>query len=230
MRDKIKTIDYFDRYIEEELDDIRFYEESLDSGKTKMERVDAVKKQIFLKKYSIVMAMYSKGDSVESVREEFLELLHGEIVISDLNNRYVQFLWLLSLGILLNVDDFLLDRLLLLVRRDGLNDKLINFLIKSRNPEWDVVANSYLHPIPYRTFDQILYVDKLSATEGLKQYLEKSWYKGHGGCGWHDGHKSKQNIYSGYWSFESAAIVKILNLDDSDFKDNKYYPHDLSCF
>jgi hypothetical protein len=33
--------------------------------------------------------------------------------------------------------------------------------------------------------------------------------------------------YFGYWSFESAAIVAALGLDDSSFRDNEYYPKDL---
>ncbi len=32
--------------------------------------------------------------------------------------------------------------------------------------------------------------------------------------GGHDDHKSKWNIHTGYWSFESYALVKILGLDD----------------
>ncbi|KXY58127.1 hypothetical protein AT278_02010 [Bacillus cereus] len=39
--------------------------------------------------------------------------------------------------------------------------------------------------------------------------------------------KNKNDIYSGYWSFESGAIVKILKLDDSNLKDTSYYPYDM---
>jgi hypothetical protein len=31
----------------------------------------------------------------------------------------------------------------------------------------------------------------------------------------------------GYWSFETAAIVKIIGLYDSSFRDPQYYPRDL---
>jgi hypothetical protein len=40
-------------------------------------------------------------------------------------------------------------------------------------------------------------------------------------------HKSQWNIHSGYWSFESGALVKILGLDDSSLKDTQYYPYDM---
>ena len=45
--------------------------------------------------------------------------------------------------------------------------------------------------------------------------------------GGHDDHKSKWNIHTGYWSFESGALVKILGLDDSTLKDQPYYPYDM---
>jgi hypothetical protein len=37
----------------------------------------------------------------------------------------------------------------------------------------------------------------------------------------------RHDTYYGAWSFESAAITAILDLDDSRFKNNKYYPKDL---
>lgn len=40
-------------------------------------------------------------------------------------------------------------------------------------------------------------------------------------------HYSEHNIHTGYWCFESGAIVKILGLEDSNFKEQKYYPYDL---
>ena len=49
MRDKIKTMDYFNDYIEETQDNIHFYRGSLASGNTKPEQIDAVKKRLFLK-------------------------------------------------------------------------------------------------------------------------------------------------------------------------------------
>ncbi|MDO4729539.1 MAG: DUF1911 domain-containing protein, partial [Bacteroidota bacterium] len=60
-----------------------------------------------------------------------------------------------------------------------------------------------------------------------KTYLSKSWYKERSYAGWHNSHKSKHNIYTGYWSFESGALVKILGLDDTLLKDQKYYPYDM---
>ena len=59
----------------------------------------------------------------------------------------------------------------------------------------------------------------------LEKYLKEDWYNKEYEC--YEAHKSSQNIYYGYWSFEAGAIAKILNLDDSNLKDMPYYPYDL---
>lgn len=43
----------------------------------------------------------------------------------------------------------------------------------------------------------------------------------------YESHKSKQNIYYGYWSVEAGAFAKIFQIDDSDMKKVSYYPYDL---
>ena len=40
--------------------------------------------------------------------------------------------------------------------------------------------------------------------------MEKEWFKGHYDYEWKNAHKEPG--YVGYWSFETAAIVKILDL------------------
>ena len=64
----------------------------------------------------------------------------------------------------------------------------------------------------------------------MKNYLEKQWYGIHHGTAWHNSHKSKQNTYYGYWSYEAGAIVRIMNLNDEELKEQKYYPYDLVHF
>ncbi|NUG82427.1 DUF1911 domain-containing protein [Acinetobacter bereziniae] len=44
---------------------------------------------------------------------------------------------------------------------------------------------------------------------------------------WFDLDKNKNDVFFGYWSFERAAIVKLLKLDDTILKRQRYYPFDL---
>ncbi|EIN8848795.1 DUF1911 domain-containing protein, partial [Listeria monocytogenes] len=43
----------------------------------------------------------------------------------------------------------------------------------------------------------------------------------------YESHDYHEKIYSGYWSWESGAIAKILQLNDNDLKNLPYYPYDL---
>jgi hypothetical protein len=69
--------------------------------------------------------------------------------------------------------------------------------------------------------------DKAEASRLVEVFVRREWYKKHTGAGWHGSHKSAFDAYSGYWCFEAAAVVKIRGLDDSAFRDWKYYPKDL---
>ena len=60
----------------------------------------------------------------------------------------------------------------------------------------------------------------------IEHFLNKEFYQRHKGFSFYDHHKSDNNIYYGYWSFESAAIADILSVDISPFENNKYFPKD----
>lgn len=55
--------------------------------------------------------------------------------------------------------------------------------------------------------------------------MDKEWLRGHSDYGWTNAHKEVG--YIGFWSFETAAIAKILGLDDTGLKENIHYPYDL---
>src|SRR5699024_11761468 len=52
--------------------------------------------------------------------------------------------------------------------------------------------------------------------------------KGHYDYEWKNAHEEPG--YVGFWSFESAALAKILGLDDTSLKDNNHYPYDLDHY
>jgi hypothetical protein len=61
------------------------------------------------------------------------------------------------------------------------------------------------------------------------KYFVENWYKEmkKGDVAWVDNHKSKFDIYFGYWCFEAAGVAKMLDIDDSALKDHPHYPYDL---
>lgn len=62
--------------------------------------------------------------------------------------------------------------------------------------------------------------------ECIQRYL-KSWYQGMKECYWYGRHKSEFAIYFGYWAFEAGLVTLLYGLDDSSYRDMKYYPKDL---
>lgn len=141
---------------------------------------------------------------------------------------YVQMVWMLSVGIMLNIDSETTSKLLALVKRDALNDYLVNFLAKGTDKSWQLAETSFEFDDPYKeTFAIINAPSKEDACDTLTDYLKNKWYIGHRDTAWYNRHKRKNSTYDGYWSYESGAIVKILQLDDSSLKNVPYYPYDM---
>lgn len=86
---------------------------------------------------------------------------------------------------------------------------------------------------PYAKTTEIIQIasdnkDLDTASKRLNEYMEKEWFRGHFDFGWKNAHK--EHGYYGLWSFDTAALVKILKLDDSTIKDNNHYPYDLAHY
>ncbi|HDR9053536.1 TPA: DUF1911 domain-containing protein [Burkholderia vietnamiensis] len=73
--------------------------------------------------------------------------------------------------------------------------------------------------------------DEESLTD-LNSYLE-NWYSSMSGVDWHDSHldlSEERGLYFGYWAIEAAALVYLLDLDDTSLHGHIVYPKDLVQF
>ncbi|MDZ4481610.1 PoNe immunity protein domain-containing protein [Bacillus cereus] len=181
----------------------------------------------------------SKGKTGEIAKEsrkvaQTLEAARAQqrTVIESVESGYIRMLWIISIAVMLNVEDKEFNRLIAMVRKEGLNDYLINYFIAFRNSEpSDFYEQSEFYvKYPYFKLKEVIESNKISQEKSIKnleKYIKEYWYKGHLEEAWYDAHENKHDIYSGYWSFESGAIAKILKLDDSTLKDSSYYPYDM---
>ncbi|MDR6546472.1 hypothetical protein J2810_002531 [Chryseobacterium rhizosphaerae] len=229
-RDKLNSKENFmeiiarqNEYIEEELEDLSGY------GSEDTEEISETYKN--LSKYSLdnMVAAYSAGEAISKIEEEYIRTLEYFTQNWEQSNSYVQMVWMLSIGIMLNIEQKDFFKLVECVKNDNPNDYLVDFLIGSRVENWSIHKN-FKFSKPYKALTEVIDLAKSNKDEALKHlvsYLQKDWYKGHSDTGWYDAHKSKWNIHTGYWSFESGALVKILGLDDSSLKEQQYYPYDL---
>lgn len=186
---------------------------------------------------AVFSAMYSLGEEIEDLRPWF------ELSVSGLeyscqpmfhkmeffiNNYYESFINLISIGILLEVNDDTMRVIVNGARRYKANDALVDFLLSTYDIGWEHHTRKFHIPRPYQyTKDIILTAqeDRERASELLKEYVKKNWLSGNG---FRNAHKEKR--YVGIWSYEAAALAKILGLDDSCFKGKKNYPYDLAHY
>ena len=198
MRDKIKDIEYFNTFINEDLARVKKFSDKLENGEVKEDRILPVKSKVHDLKLGIMIARYSKGDELTLLEEEYLDLLAEweEVWEPEYYNKNLK---MISLGILFQVDRVFVKKVKNMLKKSNINDWLYNFLLDSLYEE--------------------------NKIELLKKYLNNDWYNED--CGCYEAHKSKQNIYYGYWSFEAGAIAKIMKINDTQLSDTQYYPYDM---
>lgn len=148
-------------------------------------------------------------------------------------SAYDEMLWMLSLGYFLNIPEEIFKKLVEVIDRDKVKDYLFEFIIAAKIKDRQLIKeesynNFFSIPETFAKLRQAIQEsDKLKAEKLVKAFITKDWYKNHKGTGWYNSHLSQHNVYFGYWSFETAAVVKIMHLDDSSFRDCQYYPKDL---
>jgi len=224
MRDTLKTKEYFDTFILEELEDIQMFEDSLEKGEIEKDRIDSIKDEILQIKVGIIIAKYSRGDSISTIKQEFEDMIDlfceswdGEI--------YEDNLCFASLAYLLGLDDTLLNRIRNKLKESDTYDYLIDFVLLGFNDSQDNSNISF--PRPYK---QLLKSINGKDKNTFKKYL-RGWYKGCQESSWYDTHKIEDdNLYFGYWCFEAGAVAKRLGFEDDDIQNEQYYPYDMVHF
>lgn len=255
MRDKLKDEEHFRRIIQEKRDSIQETLLDIENNSIIPERINIVKQDIIGDYLRIILSKYSVGDSIGSFKPELLDAIDmtyeswdgfwkidirkgkKTIILNQYNHTgYDEILWMLSLGYLLNIPDEYIKKIVDVIDRDEVKDFLLEFIIRAKQPERSMIQEeSYQRffgvPDSFNSLRQaITETDKTKAEGLVKEFVTKEWYKWHKKWGWCH---SKNAIlsggyaYDGYWSWETAAVVKIMGLDDSSFRDCPYYPKDM---
>lgn len=222
MRDHRKDINYFNTFINEDSLRVEDFLDAVESGEVAQNRIIPVKAKVHDLKLGLLIAKYSKGDQLPSLENEYLELIAEweEVWEPDYYDKNIQ---IISLGVLFETGAELAKNVRKKLEQSGIDDWLYNYLLDSLDGEQTERSREMLLPELYSNLQKAVYEeDKISF---LKKYLSEDWYNEDYDC--YEAHKSKYNIYYGYWSFEAGAVAKILNIDDAALKDMPYYPYDL---
>ncbi|KXT71193.1 PoNe immunity protein domain-containing protein [Streptococcus cristatus] len=191
------------------------------------EVISNIKSSIFRYQKEIMVATYTAGYPLEDFKEEYLKFVDSLLPVWHSNSGYEQMIWALSIGILLEIDEEAFDKLVELVRNDNPEDYLIDYLVQSRYPDWEIHIN-YNFPRPYGFTRKIIEEENPEqAFKLFKEYLTQKWYQGSRDAGWYDLHRRNIKSFYGYWSFESGAICKLKGLDYKELEGLPYFPYDL---
>lgn len=229
-------IEYNKEFIEENREEIKGLIEDIKNG---IQKYPNDNKSIIEETYltNVVYYMenirskYSIGENISTIEEDFIDCINDLENIGKKKARYLNILWMISLGILLETDKENIIRLSKLVDKENIEDGVIDYLLCASDIGWSKIRNVYSKENPYSKTKEIIELaekDKSEASKGLQKYMEKEWFKGHYDYEWKNAHKEPG--YVGFWSFETAALAKILELDDSSLKENNHYPYDLAHY
>lgn len=221
MRDKLKDEEYFNSFIIKDTERVGRFADSLKNGEIKEDRILPVKRKMHDIKTGILIARYSRGDELSLLENEYLKLADEweEVWEPEYYNKALR---MVSLAALFGIGKARVKGMKMMLEKSDIHDWVFDFILNSLDGEQAGVSGKLLFPKHLSTLQKAASED--NKTQLLKKYLSK-WYNGD--CGCYGAHKSTQDIYYGYWSFEAGAIAKILGIDDSSLKNAKYYPYDL---
>jgi hypothetical protein len=206
-----------------------------------------VRNRIFQKRLEILIAMYSNGDSIESIKKEYSIVLKfmqegwdSSVVKFKMGKPSITYdmyylndschmIWMLSFGIFLNIAENEKEVLKKILIEDKITDEATMLLLSNlTQTELPTLEKTTIKP-----FASLVKNGAFINTKSLmKKYID-NWYKRTKLLTWHSYHPDKEGIYNnnkfyfGNWSFEAAAVTCILDLDDSNYREHHYYPKDL---
>lgn len=218
MKKNIKTKEYFQNKMISERKRIDKFEDalkSLEPSNTNGIRMGKIHlANLYL---NCVKLTYSKEESFQEMLPDYLKLLGYYKEICTSNDSMYDIIDIFSIGVLLHdrKNEFM-DSLTEIFMKYGSDDGMITFLM-----------DYLLDRTPQITPSRIDYFNKLLESEDKQEILKEElglWYDKHRDAYWYNSHESKNNTYCGYWCFEIAALVQILNIEDMSFRENQYYP------
>lgn len=218
MRDKRMSLDYFNSYIDYQVGRINKKMAKLSESEGNSAKVQRINQSLLKYKTDMVYAKFSVGAD----KHELSNYLEDALKTASQTNSvdYETLLILLSLSVMLGTKNGSYE--FITQHRDAIkNDKILNCLanyIESGKIVWE---GDFTIKRLYDSLDNLANAaDKASI---MIAYLT-DWYDAHDDFAWYDSHNNNKDTYVGYWSFESAALAKVMGIDESKLKGNEYYP------
>jgi len=192
--------------------------------------------------FELLALSYTAGKPVAELRDKLPAVIQAFIEFIPFDNppdfeaqtfeitqheAYVYIFWLLALSALLGYEEYVTVILSWLDRRREFNrgrDGLFEAVVEKLTGEKESTERVLLHPDAYRPLAKATVSEPEERPALVKDFVEK-WYRHMNPCYWHGQHTD--NSFFGYWCFEAALVTYLWDIDDSSYRDHKYYPKDL---
>lgn len=234
VRDTRKDIDYF-------LDSILFYANQIDKFTANFEtypKKSEVYDIIATARFKKLLLGYCKGENITDLRNEyvaFVDTLFNYIAYPEtqvdstdgLFDTYIDALAIVSLAYLLKVDDITFNKVVKFLDTAG-TDKLIDQLLRFKLKNRKLSAKLFFLK-KYKPLSDFVANENKDA-DFLFNYT-KDWYKGMRSALFYNSHADKEGtMYNGYWCWEAACLVCLLNIDDTAYRTLPVFPSDIVTY
>lgn len=220
MRDTRKTETYFGNYIAYEKERIQKKTEKLVQCDDEA-KAQRIRGSLFLYQMNLMVASFSNGADKTVLEALFQDCCYTAQKMTVLT--YEDALRMASFSIMLHRStEFrkVTERFSKVFDDDRLLNGLCSFAI-SGTVIW---KGEYRFPAVYADIEEVLTAqEKLEKEKKLLCYLS-GWYNRNKGSAWYGTLSSTNDVYYGYWSFESAAMAVIYGLDQEYLAQNEYFP------
>lgn len=194
------------------------------------------------------ISAYSAGEPIERVKalwapvidsfESFIDEPNTDLQYIDLADPevYVEAMWLLALTALLGFGLEDIKRVVDLYGADETNDgadDLFELICGKLCCNSFFADDGVIHEAPYLHLLKCVQARPEERPRHMRAFLEH-WYgdqkKECGWCGLHvkrPGQEFCKSGFFGYWAFEAALVTYLWDIDDTTYRDMRYYPKDL---
>ena len=237
MRDKAKDEMYFSERFNEDSENLK---EILDDFHNDIEigehpekfNIRVYKYQIFIEAFYKFYSGYSLGLDINELIPEIKLMIQNLIETrKERDSNYEDMEFIVHFILLFNQTEFLDDFKKLLEKSED-RDFYLDSVMQCLDSSWQISTEKILWPKEIKPLCEVIQLSKTdqnAAVQRLKKYLDKEWFKTLTE-GLITNRQLEKGRYRGYWCIEAAAVVKALELDDTELKDCKYYPYDMAHF
>ena len=218
IRDKRKSEEYFKEYIDYQNARIISKEKKLAEIDTDIEKKNRINLSQIKYKMDLIFAEYSAGYLPADIKKTVESAIDTAVEMPQVSFEFL--LNILALQVILD-DPYKINKLLEKYNRIITGDKLLNCFAKYVCEKKIVWEGTFSISSIFDCLDKI---DTIEDKENVLITYLATWYENRKDASWYESDKNNNNVYVGYWSFESAAIVKIFDIKESKISESIYYP------